>query len=559
MMAFLVTLLAVCAAGLVAAAPRTAVATRASASSCTSDSFRIPSWFVQDFHAAGGNATFHVVNRVTNTSSEVGCRGSLTGSKATCSVRSAGNATSPDVTLYQNGTAALLAVRDVWSCRDRNATGTITFVASGNASLPLRCSHDGRSSVCNATDPVLLVKGSLQSPVAITPQYATGPLGHDAPGCSARSESPSWTLRGVYYLNQTGDGGATSLPAQNFMLQIVNPLLGYQAGCVGFLADDLAPTPVTLSCSGGADFSGRNRYQIDTTVYFQPATFSFTVNQTYYCDDVDPARPVRILATGTENLPLHCTTVLTPASDPSAPPANSTSCYADAITIDGTLVSRTPLPPYSIEDPLPTPDGCTVTSLVDPAWRLSNFEVDRNASATEPGARGSLGFSLALDAPGDQFGFPADVVLSDVVLVPSSNAAQGGNGTSAAAATSGDEGWYPCVFGQGQEPLVPHSCSFRYDGGTGRFALRAEWICNDLDPDHPIYARISDPPRVLTTPTWGFGSVVFDGVATTTVPELNCSTVRGTADLTRCQTDRAFSWVAPITNVTWHQGDASSI
>jgi hypothetical protein len=142
----------------------------------------------------------------------------------------------------------------------------------------------------------LLIKGSLVSPVAITPQYATGPTGHANPGCAAASNA-AWTLSAPFYTNQTGDG-VTAVASQDFNVVLKNVATGYEASCMsgaGF-GDGLTPTPSTgllnLVCAG-SEFQSSNggRYSINTAATFDPSTFTFTVNQTWYCDDVSAAKP----------------------------------------------------------------------------------------------------------------------------------------------------------------------------------------------------------------------------------------------------------------------------
>ena len=160
----------------------------------------------------------------------------------------------------------------------------------GNNSIPLACT----GKTCAAVNSLSLVKGSLLSPVAITPVYAKGPTGHGTAGCSAAGKNPSWTLSAIYYVNQRGDG-VSSTPSQNFVLQVVNPSIGYQASCMaGVIPDSVASSGIgtRLTCAGhefGAQ--GTDRYHLETEALFDPATFRFTMNQTWYCDAADPAKP----------------------------------------------------------------------------------------------------------------------------------------------------------------------------------------------------------------------------------------------------------------------------
>lgn len=99
-----------------------------------------------------------------------------------------------------------------------------------------------------------------------------------------------------FYTNQTGDG-TINVPEQQFSVLVTNQATGYAASCMsgaGF-GDGLTPTPatgpLTLVCAG-TEFqsSGGGRYSISTTANFNPYTFQFEVNQTWFCD-ADQARP----------------------------------------------------------------------------------------------------------------------------------------------------------------------------------------------------------------------------------------------------------------------------
>ncbi len=160
-------------------------------------------------------------------------------------------------------------------------------MASGNASVPLTC----QGKACKSSYPTVLAKGSLLAPVVVSPSYAKGPNGHDNSGCSAASKSPSWDLKEVDFLYQVGDN-ITQFPYSAVTLKIVNPALGYDASCIGFLADPPALTPARFSCNGqDVDFTGKNRYSVRTQARFDPTTLDFSINGTWYCDDVDPADP----------------------------------------------------------------------------------------------------------------------------------------------------------------------------------------------------------------------------------------------------------------------------
>jgi hypothetical protein len=127
--------------------------------------------------------------------------------------------------------------------------------------------------------------------VSITPAYADGPDGHSKTGCGAASQTPKWTLGTVIYLNETGDG-IDALPSQSIQFQVTNEATGHVAGCLMYFTAAANEDPaVRINCGGGADSTRRNRYSIQTQAVFYPRSRAFTLNQTWFCDDVDAARP----------------------------------------------------------------------------------------------------------------------------------------------------------------------------------------------------------------------------------------------------------------------------
>ncbi len=155
----------------------------------------------------------------------------------------------------------------------------MTFTASGNSTAAL-----------TYTSP-LLIRGSLTSPVAITPAYADGATGHDSPGCTSRAAKPSWVLSSVQYTDEPADG-VTATPFRNFNVIVTNQANGYQASCMpggGFAGvGDVS----RLTCAG-YEFQSFNvgKYPISTDASYDAATSTFSLNQTWFCDDVDAAKP----------------------------------------------------------------------------------------------------------------------------------------------------------------------------------------------------------------------------------------------------------------------------
>jgi hypothetical protein len=170
--------------------------------------------------------------------------------------------------------------------------GSIIFSAAGNTTgngsgIPLSCTTDQSTgtTACKSTKP-LLVKAGLLSPVKITPAYLPGPLGHDTKGCTAQSRTPAWEVAATQINLRTIAG---NLQSGNAFVIIRNDHTGYTASCGGGLSD--ATGPQTLSCQGQTAFRRPDQYQIDTVLQFDPKSFNLTINQTWFCDDVDPAQP----------------------------------------------------------------------------------------------------------------------------------------------------------------------------------------------------------------------------------------------------------------------------
>ncbi|KAK3353989.1 hypothetical protein B0T25DRAFT_480581 [Lasiosphaeria hispida] len=477
----------------VAAAPSLLAERETTAANCTSSSFTIPSWFVNDFQTRGANTSFSVLNRATGSSFLLGCQAVGSSSDLKCSTSGSASDPSLQISLQVKDKSASIKVQQSWSCNDRNPNHPLAFTASGTTSIPLSCASGG--GACKSSNPIDLVKGSLSSPVQVTPVYADGPAGHNKPGCVAGSQEPKWTLGTIIFLNETGDG-SDAIQSQSIQLQVTNEATGYVAGCLMYFNDGEDTTPIKMTCGGGADFVRRNRYSIRTETVFYPRSWTFTINETWFCDDVDAAKPVSYTATGKTTLPLVCTTE-----------SGRTACQADAVPVSGKVDSKTELAPYSIEDPLPTADGCTISSIVSPSWTLSNFEVDKSSKAS--GGPSAIAFNMKLNTKVNLFDYPVFVTHSDVQL----------NST---------DSWYPCVFGPNEAPLAPRNCTFQYRDKTNTLAINSDWTCIDLDADHPL---------------------VFNGIATTKLPELDCETT--STGLTQCRTQDGYGWVAEVSGVTW--------
>lgn len=166
-------------------------------------------------------------------------------------------------------------------------TCSLAFIAVGNNSVAL----DANGA---AKNPQTLIKGDLVSPVVASPLYFLGPSGHDEPGCSAGSKTPTWAIETVNYEDRTGDG-IDSIAQRSLNFVVTNPATGYDASCMTSVTPDGEYPPdnlLALTCAG-IEFQSPTvgRYSIQTTASFEVSTSTLTINQTWYCDDEDPGRP----------------------------------------------------------------------------------------------------------------------------------------------------------------------------------------------------------------------------------------------------------------------------
>ncbi|KAK3321779.1 hypothetical protein B0H66DRAFT_494379 [Apodospora peruviana] len=459
---------------------------------CTTSSFQIPSWLIQDVDFSNGKISFQVLNRATNFTGDATCEIGSTGwSACSVEVNIADSNETIQMTAKVKGKSAQVFINQTWTCSDRAGIASpLPFVAIGNSTVPLECT---------GASPSVLVKASLLSPVVATPDlYNKGPEGHNRKECA--SETPSWTLEAISYLNQTGNGASTAT-FENFNMVITNDATGYQASCM--LGRDTSDGP--LRCSG-SEF-GRlkpDRYTVETEALFDRHTYKFTMNQTWYCDDSDPAKPISITAGGSTTLPLKCATETTLDT-------TSETCRVENdsnVPLKGETVSQTALPAYSIIDPVLGPDGCTASSILHPQWTFNYFHIDQTKDNSS-----SVGFNIILQTPKPGFGFPLSISQDTKPL-------------------ANDSSWYTCVIGPYdpyEERLYPTECSLRYNPARKELTIKADWVCSDLDANNPIK---------------------FSGISTASInTSLVCDT---TEDGTQCITeDPAYSFSSAISDVTW--------
>ncbi|KAK4198537.1 hypothetical protein QBC40DRAFT_331190 [Triangularia verruculosa] len=481
---------------------------------CTTNSFSIPSWFITDFKDLTDSerkVAFGVFNRATNYTAQASCDVNRKGYNP-CTIQPVSaqptvGKHSIEVKALVEGTVSQVSVNQTWTCNDRAAP--VEFTASGW----VRTSPAGDSAEPGPGSAIspLLMQGTLHAPVSITPDRIPGPQGHNAKGCQAASQQPSWNITYIYYSDRPADGNVES-PSRTFNLLFTNEANGYEGGCVhGSLVGPVAET--TLMCAGSEFGSLRGgRYSISTTANFNPSNYNFTVRQTWFCDDENPSKPVQFTASATTILPLNCTT--SPLS--SGSPINETVCDRNpTLTLEGKVDSVTTLPPYSLTEPIPRDNTCTITSILAPRWQFSAFEIVYTPEKEEWEA---INFEIILAAyTGFQYPIPVTV--------------------SRAAAREG--GWFECVIGAdgaNAQPLWPYACLVQFNPETKELKLKADWQCKELDGDQPVN---------------------FSGLTTTTVEsDFACETFR---DMEVCVTeDTGYIWTADIGGVVWRSAPQSA-
>ncbi|KAK4667701.1 hypothetical protein QC763_310480 [Podospora pseudopauciseta] len=455
---------------------------------CTTNSFTVSSWLIEDFDSSGTTVRFQALNRATNTSAQLSCQVSRnTSTWQACTSDSSRLIASVQL----EAAVARVRINETWVCNDLTPSRPLNFAAQGEGSLPITCNTDACAP--SSTDP-LLIKSVLSSPFPLSPSAVPGPSGHDKEGCAAGSRTPSWEIFSTQ-LNLRNVSGR--IEGGNAFIQLRNTITDYRASCFGTLT---GTAPATMQCS--AQSTGRPRapkYNINTVLTFSPGSFVLSVNETWFCDDANPAQPIEIFGVGTARLPLEC----------SAVGETTTYCAGDPATFTGRLISEKPIPPFSLGDPLPTAPSCTISSVVAPSYRFSDFET----IVASGSSLGSIRFGVELNTGAAFTGYPSTFFRS---------------GVSVSVTEGGSTAWYPCVLESvGEQSLTPTACAFRYDAATQSLSLSADWKCSDLDASRPVS---------------------FTGDLRTTVPSLTCSTTSGR---TRCATAPGQAWAANVTSVYW--------
>ncbi|TGJ85275.1 hypothetical protein E0Z10_g3480 [Xylaria hypoxylon] len=159
---------------------------------------------------------------------------------------------------------------------------------------------------------------------------AIPPAGHDTPLCSARSEGPSmFSIKNIAYSLRNPPIDA------HLQLEVTNPATNYTTRC-NLDGPQLTPgstgkgsvDDMWTPCENRTVVPGEERYYtVDTDVLFDRNSKLLVINQTWYCDDVNPEYPT------SGQMVEQCTA-----------PDSSVSIYQ---------YWRDDLPPDALENPIP--------------------------------------------------------------------------------------------------------------------------------------------------------------------------------------------------------------
>ncbi|KAL7629707.1 hypothetical protein AAE478_001230 [Parahypoxylon ruwenzoriense] len=185
---------------------------------------------------------------------------------------------------------------------------------------------------------------------AIFLAHAVPPAGHDTPLCSATSEAMNtFTVQNIKYdLRNPPLVGRLQLDVTNRATNVTTrcDIAGPQL-TPGHYGEDNTEDLWT-SCDNRPETpeGGERYYTIDTDVLFDRDSTQLVINQTWYCDEVNPEYPIAFKGTA-ETMLGNLTCVTSP------PDQFLEECTASTITLPIYQYWRDDLPPDALEKPIP--------------------------------------------------------------------------------------------------------------------------------------------------------------------------------------------------------------
>ncbi|KAI3316740.1 hypothetical protein HD806DRAFT_552055 [Xylariaceae sp. AK1471] len=533
---------------------------------CLNVSFIAPSWIVENFYYEDNDeASFVTMGLSSNAlQARFNCsvktppgRHLLAGA---CGGEDGEQKYPPQISFDTGGD---LYVDHTWSCLDNEAKVPVNFMGSGVKTLPLECDDDYVK--CTAPGPVR-IPAILTEPIGVTPYIPPTPAGHDTPGCTKRSRSPSWKITGFEWwtggrnFTWTLIGTASGISGLGMAkLNLTNEANQQRYSCtwqsengetsnitvvevvmnVPIMGQLMYPMPeksLYYRCetahSLDENTTERRNYETITSMRLISSENRLLINQTWYCDDEGAQNPIQFHGSGSVDLPsLHCrerlkieseaeisniTSVFVPVTV-GTPVINGSVCTGPEFTIKGKIESEYPMEPFALELPSPTTPMCTADSF-HPDKQY--FRLDTTSPPYMPlweynGPNSS--FVDELNRPTGRFTLDAFHFVSGLdFLCQASSSKLNPNQTN-----FDPDFWCDC-------PVSPYMRFIRtakanYNVKTGDVSLSLTWACDELSPGNPIIftalgstnigepecrdEEVNDPQRYYTRCTFYQGTV----------------------------------------------------
>lgn len=394
--------------------------------------------------------------------------------------------------------------------------------------MPLFCADDG-GRVCTANRHT--VKGELFEPVNLVPQGIPSPPGANRVGCTADSAHPKWAVHKFRYDEVRYREGRTTAwgqPSRTIMFAVENFAINFTQECRITIPADANLKTQWFRCYSDP---GLIQYPVQTYVFFDADKGDISLNQTWYCADTDPSRPLLFQGTGTTwsdycgetntTLPVCETKKLI---DNGACPARPECCrhyntrwcaiglfnnlspgaevmpYARSVT--GGIKRTERLPSHALTDPDPDPDAwsCTAASVGQPVtWTLSSNNLESNWRFTAGALLHVIWGDSDTDA--EKPSFYLNMRLANSVFArrpgaPAEGFSFGAEGTSTMVPWVA--GWRPAMrYGLASRnedlSVLHHRRPFRnvvdwgvrFDVAAGYLEVSHSWFCNDKNASAP--------------------------------------------------------------------------
>lgn len=188
--------------------------------------------------------------------------------------------------------------------------------------LPLECDDD--LVKCTAPGPIR-IPATLTKPIEVTPYVPPAPAGHDAPGCTGRSRSPSWKITGFEWwrggrnFTWTFIGTASGISGLGMVrLNLTNEANQQRYSCtwqsehgetsnitvievvmnapiMGQLMYPMPEKSLYYRCDSthslDEDTTQSHNYETTTSMRLISSENRLLINQTWYCDDEGAQNP----------------------------------------------------------------------------------------------------------------------------------------------------------------------------------------------------------------------------------------------------------------------------